>query len=153
MKVRYTAVPVRQPIPSLGGSRVRYRPLLAVMLTGPTGALIRDGLLDTGSDDTVFSEDLAVLLGLDLRVADERQVALAGRPGPIRCRYAAVQVRISDGAQETYTWTAVLGFVAGRLHYNLLGHAGFLQFFQAGFDGDLLEATLLPNRHFPGTGP
>jgi hypothetical protein len=51
---------------------------------------------------------------------------------------------------ETYVWTAVVGFVPGPLHYNLLGHAGFLQYFSADFDGAALEATLLPRPSFPG---
>jgi hypothetical protein len=64
-----------------------------------------------------------------------------------------VQLRITDGVQETYEWTAVVGFVAARLHYNLLGHAGFLQYFDATFSGADQEVILTPNRSFPGTGP
>ena len=87
MKIPYMAVPRPQAIPSLGGQRVRYRPITAIRLIGPTTGLIRDGLLDTGADDTVFPEETARLLGIDLGQAEERQ------------------------------------------HYNVLGHAGFLQYF------------------------
>ena len=93
---------------------------------------------------------LAVLLGIDLQTAEERLVALAGRPRPVRCRYASLLLRISDGLQETYEWPAVVGFVAGPLHYNLLGQAGFLQFFDANFRGDDYEVTLVPKPSFPG---
>ena len=76
---------------------------------------------------------------------------MAGRPKPIRCRYAPVQLQITDGIGETYQWTAVVGFVAGRLHYNLLGHAGFLQFFDVTFRGAPdNEAILTPKSPFPG---
>jgi hypothetical protein len=150
VKVPYMPVPTRQSLPSLGGGRVRYRPVLAVCVTGPKGQVLRDGLLDTGADDAVFTEAIAGFVGVDLSQADERLVGLAGRPRPIRCRYAPVQLRITDGRQETYEWTAVVGFVAGPLHYNLLGQAGFLHFFQADFDGAAREATLLPNSSFPG---
>jgi hypothetical protein len=85
---------------------------------------------------------LAALLGVDLRQAEGRQLALAGRPQLVRCRYAPVRLRISDGSQETYEWTAVIGFVAVRLHYNLLGHAGFLQYFDAEFRGVDREVVL-----------
>lgn len=150
MKVPYMPVPATQPIPSLGGSLIRYRPVMAVLLTGPSGSWLRDGLLDTGSDDTVFKESLASLLGVDLTQAEQRVVGLAGRPQPVRCRYAPVVLRITDGVQETYEWTAVVGFVPGPLHYNLLGHAGFLDFFDATFRGDDHEAILTPKPSFPG---
>src|SRR4051812_18715499 len=145
-------VPAQQPIPSLGSSLIRHRPVLAVRLTGPSDTKFRDGLLDTGADDTVFTEALAALLGVDLRQAEERQLALTGRPQPVRCRYAPVQLRITDGVQETYEWTAVVGFVAARLHYNLLGHAGFLRYFDVEFRGADREVLLTPNRSFPGSG-
>jgi hypothetical protein len=150
VRVPYMPVPVQQPVPSLGGIRVRYRPIVAVRLTGPADTKIRDGLLDTGSDDTVFSASLASLLGVDLRGAQERRVGLAGRPRPIRCRYAMVRLRITDRRQETYEWTAMVGFVAASLHYSLLGHAGFLQFFRAEFDGESRDVTLIPKPSFPG---
>jgi hypothetical protein len=143
-------VPARQPIPSLGGGLVRSRPVLAIRLTGPSNAKLRDGLPDTGADDTVFTEGLAALLGVDLRQAEERQLALAGRPQSVRCRYAPVRLWISDGSQETYEWSSVVGFVAARLHYNLLGHAGFLQYFDVEFRGMDREVVLTPNRSFPG---
>jgi hypothetical protein len=144
-------VPAQRPIPSLSGSLVRFRPVLAIRLTGPSGPRLRDALLDTGSDDTVFTEALAALLGVDLQQAEERQLALAGRPQPVRCRYAPVLLRITDGLRETYEWTAIVGFVSSRLHYNLLGHAGFLQYFDAEFLGADREMILTPNRSFPGT--
>jgi transglutaminase-like putative cysteine protease len=151
VRIPYLAVPAKQPIPSLGGSLVRYRPIMSVRLTGPADTKLRDGLLDTGSDDTVFTEALAGLLGIDLLSAEERQVALAGRPQPVRCRYAPVLLRITDGISETYEWTAVVGFAASRLSYCLLGHAGFLQFFDANFQGDPdREVILMPKVSFPG---
>jgi hypothetical protein len=150
VKSRYLAVPTILPVPSLGGQKVRHRPVIPVRVTGPAGTKLRDGLLDTGADDTVFTDALAVLLGIDLRQAEERWVFLAKRPQPVRCRFAAVELRFTDGAQETYEWPAVVGFVPGPLHYNLLGQAGFLQFFSADFDGEAHVVTLLPKPSFPG---
>lgn len=151
MRQPYMPVPAQRPIPSLGGSLIRYRPVVAIRLTGASDTKLRDGLLDTGADDTVFPETLAALLGLDLRYVEERQLTLAGRPQPIRCRYAAVRLRISGGLRETYEWTATVGFVPTRLSYNLLGHAGFLQYFDADFRGADREVILTPNPSFPGT--
>src|SRR5262245_30024307 len=127
-------VPCRRAVPSLGNNLIRFRPVVAVRVTGPQHTDLSDGLLDTGADDTVFTEGLAALLGVDLTKAPEIQISLAGRPKPLRCRYAQVQLRITDGLHETYEWNAVVGFVPGPLHYNLLGQAGFLQYFLAEFD-------------------
>lgn len=149
MKVQYMAVPTKLPVPSLGGLQVRHRPVLAVLLTGPGTPQLRDGLLDTGSDDTVFTDAVAAQLGIDLSKAEQRLVMLASRARPILCRYASVQLRISDGT-ETFLWTAVVGFVPGPLHYALLGQAGFLQYFGADFDGEAKEVMLTPKPAFPG---
>ncbi len=54
------------PIPSLGGSLARPRPIIAACVIGPTGSKFIDGLLDTGSDDTVLEEWVAALVGVDL---------------------------------------------------------------------------------------
>src|SRR5438034_11747529 len=107
MNLPYMPITAKNPVPSLEGALVRYRPVVAVRLTGPTASKIRDGLLDSGADDTVFTEDLAGQLGIDLTHAEERLMSLAGRPKPARIRYAPVELRISDGI-EICEWTAVV---------------------------------------------
>ena len=96
MRLPYMAVSTRQPVPSLGGLKVRHRPVVAVLLSGSATPQLRDGLLDTGADDTVFSDAVASALGIDLSHAEQRAIALAGRPQPLICRYSQVQIRISD---------------------------------------------------------
>ncbi len=137
------------PLPSLGGSRIRYRPLLSVRVTGPGHSVLRDGFLDTGSDDLVFPETVAQNIGLDLTTAPRLKLSLAGR-GIQTGRFAAVSLRITDGLSETYEWSAVAGFVAIPQFKPLLGYACFLQFFDAHFRGADREVTLLPNASFPG---
>jgi hypothetical protein len=140
-----------RPVPTLGGSLFHYRPILAVRLTGTHGTWLMDSLLDSGADETVFPEDVAIAIGIDLTGAEERQISLVGRPAPVRCRYAAVQLRISDAPRETYEWTAVVGFAATPLGYGLLGHGGCLQFFDVEFRGADRAAIVIPNASFPGT--
>lgn len=115
MKFRYMAVPTRLPVPSLGGQQVRHRPVIPVLLSGTPTPQLRDGLLDTGADDTVFADAVAAALGIDLSNAEQRLISLAGRPQPVPCRYALVEVRFADGA-ETFIWKATVGFVSARLH-------------------------------------
>jgi hypothetical protein len=50
----------------LNGRTVRPRPVIAVTIVGPGGSRIREAILDTASDDTVFPESLAAQIGLDL---------------------------------------------------------------------------------------
>jgi hypothetical protein len=147
--IPYTAVRSASPLPSLGGARIRYRPLAAVRISGPLRSVLLDGQLDTGADDTVFHERTARDVGLDLTAAPQILMTLAGR-GVIICRYARVVLRITDGMQETYEWSAVVGFVAVPLQQPLLGQAGFLQFFDVNYRGGAREAVLLPNSSFPG---
>lgn len=110
---------------------------------------MRDGLLDTGADETILDPSVAPLIGVDLRQALDREINLVGR-GRIRCRYASVQLRITDGIAETYEWDAVVGFAPFPLLRCLLGFAGFLQFFDADFHGADQEVILVANALFAG---
>ena len=149
MRIRYQSGAATLPIPSLAGGRVRYRPMTSVQITGPAGSALRDGLVDTGADDTVFPEQWAPNLGLNLANLPQYSIHLAGR-GVLTCRYATVTLRLTDGVSETYEWDAVVGFVNVPIRAALLGHAGFLQFFDATFFGADHEMLLVPNRSFTG---
>ncbi len=149
MIIRYMPCVVRTPIPALGGATIMPRPLLAVRITGPAGSRLRDGLLDTGADETILDPSVAPLIGVDLNQAARREINLVGR-GRIHCHYAPVQLRITDGGTETYEWDTVVGFAPFPLLRGLLGFAGFLQFFDATFRGADQDVSLLPNALFPG---
>jgi hypothetical protein len=149
MRIRYTPYTVRTAVPALGGATLVLRPLLALRITGPSGSRLRDGILDTGADETIVDPSVAPLIGVDSSQAPEREIHLIGR-GRIRCRYAPVQLRISDGIAETYEWDTVVGFAPFPILRALLGFAGFLQFFDADFHGADQEVTLLPNASFAG---
>jgi hypothetical protein len=151
VRIPYMPVVLPRPNPTLGGRLFHYRPVTGVHLTGPQGTRLRDCLLDTGADATLFHESVAALVGVDLTGAEEREIELVGRPAPVRCRYAAVRLQITDGLRETYEWTAVVGFAVTRLRYNLAGHGGFLEFFDADFRGADHQVVLIPNAKFPGT--
>ncbi len=128
MRVRYLAGTAKTPQPSLGGGGVRYRPITAVRVSGPGGSWILDGLLDSGSDDTVFPEWVAPMIGVDLAQAVSLDIQLAGRGKPIRYRYCSIKLRITDGKQETYEWDAIVGFVAVPMKFPLFGAVRFVEF-------------------------
>jgi hypothetical protein len=124
--------------------------MMPVLFAHHSGSVSRTSVFDTGADDTVVPDWIATAIGFDLTGVEERPIGLAGRT-PLRCRYAPLEIQISDGAGETYRWTAIVGFVdAKALPRPLLGHAGFLQHFDAKFLGADLEVILLPNRSFAG---
>lgn len=150
MKVPYLVGRARAPQPSLGGSLLRPRPIMAVRILGPGRSFLRDGLLDTGSDDSMFPAWLAPVIGLDLANAELRTIELAAGRHIVDCRYASVRLRISGGARETYEWPAVVGFITQPISRPLLVHAGFLQYFDAEFRGSDREVILTPNASFPG---
>lgn len=151
MKFRYVPATVKTPIPSLGGGHTRPRPIVALRVIGNTGTQLIDGLLDTGSDDTILEEWVAALIGVNLTHAIRRDIGLVGRVQPVVVKYVNVRLRITDGSQEAYEWSAVIGFTPTKLRYPLFGYAGFLQFFNTDFHGDDCEVILTPNAAFPGT--
>jgi hypothetical protein len=59
VRFRYVPGSAQAPLPSLGGVTVRHRPLVPIRIFGPAGSDLRDGLVDSGSDDTVFEERVA----------------------------------------------------------------------------------------------
>ena len=148
MRFLYSRLPVRQAVVSLGARWVRPRPLLLVTVVGPLGVYVRHALLDTAADDCVFPEYVAAKIGIDLANAPVGEASGVGA-APVVVRYAAVELRLTDG-KEFHAWPAWVGFTAARLKQPLLGFAGFLQFFGAHFRGDREEVELEVNALYPG---
>jgi hypothetical protein len=149
MRFPYQRISIQSPAIALGGRWVRPRPIIGVTIIGPSDSRLRDGLLDTGSDDTVFPEHLAATLGLDLSSAPIGSMQTANRTRA-RVRYAPVRLRITDGIEQR-EWPALVGFTPAPLRQPLLGFAGFLQFFTATFHGDREQVELTINSLYPGT--
>ena len=149
LRRRYTPVRVSQPALTLGGRWVRPRPLYDITLIGPIGTYVDAGLVDPGSDETIFPLIAAVLAGIDLTNAAKGIVTGVGRAN-VQLRYAEVTLRIA-GVNELREWKAWVGFTTAPLARPLLGFAGFLQFFTAHFHGDREEVELEVNSLYPGT--
>lgn len=66
LRFRYQLSPTGRLIIPLGGRTVRPRPLIAVTIVGPRGSRVREAILDTAADDTVFPESLTNVIGGDL---------------------------------------------------------------------------------------
>jgi hypothetical protein len=149
MRFSYKHIPIRSTALALGGRWVRPRPIISVTLIGPSDSRLREGLLDSGADDTIFPQSLAALLGIDLGNAPVGWASTATLTN-VPLRYARVSLRITDG-REQRDWPAWVGFTSAKLHHPLLGFAGFLQFFTATFHGDREQVELTVNSLYPGT--
>src|SRR5437016_4748866 len=146
MRFPYLPLPTQHPIVSLGGTQVRYCPIVAVRLFGPHGSRLFDGCLDCASDDTIFPRFLARSLGIDLTGAP-RGEARPGGSVAVPYYYAPVTLRVTEG-REQCEWRAIVGFADLSLRWALLGHAGFLDFFDVELRGAKREAVLAPNMSF-----
>lgn len=149
MRFPYVLDRAKVPQASLAGGVQRPRPVMAVRVFGPGGSHLIDGLLDTGADDTVFPLWVVPFIGVDFAQGAEQGIHLAGRGTPYRARFLQVELRVTDG-QETCHWPAIVGFAPVPLRRALIGHAGFLEFFDADFRGANREVILTPNRSFSG---
>ena len=143
LRFPYKLYPTRRPVIALGGRAVRPKPVLTVGVIGPLSARAVQGLLDTGADDTVVHESVATSIGTDLSAAPMGSATgVGGSVVPVR--FAEVTLRLASGYDQC-EWRAWVGFTPARLHWALLGFAGFLQFFTATFHGDREEVELTPN--------
>ncbi len=145
---RYRRVPILQPAIALGVVQYRPRPIVLVTLLSGSNTAIANGLLDSGADDTVFPDSVALRLGLDLHSAPLGEVT-GVLAAPVPVRYAQIMLRLTDG-HEFCEWPAWVGFTAAPLRQPLLGFAGCLQFFDADFRGQREEVDLATNSLYPG---
>ncbi len=149
LRFPYQTIPVGHSVVPLGGRWVRPRPIVAVSIFGPMSSRVRDAILDTAADDTVFRETLAMQIGLDLSKAPTGVGSGVGM-GNIPLRYAQVHLRLTDGVEQR-EWSAWVGFTPARIPYPMLGFAGCLQYFTSTFHGDREEVELTINRLYSGT--
>ena len=95
------------------------------------------------------SLSLARKLGIDMDGAPQGAAHPVGGT-VVPYRYALVTLRLSDGL-ETCEWQATVGFVDLPLRWALLGHAGFLNFFDTNLRGARREVSIAANALFSGT--
>ena len=148
MRFAYLPLPTRQPIYPLGGLRVRYRPIVPIQIIGPQVLPPFDACIDSAADDTVFPLRLARRLGINLTAAPEGKVQPVGQIA-LTVKYARATLLLADGF-ESCQWEAIVAFADSPLRWALLGHAGFLQFFDTNLRGALRDVLLVPNTSFLG---
>src|SRR5438067_13846817 len=149
----FISIPSSRPVPSLSGRMARPRPIIPITILNAATLNGRHyrAALDTGADDTVFHENTARLLGIDLSTAIVGQAQ--GTTGTrVRLRYADVFLQLAGGG-IVVEWRATVAFAPKAATDPLLGFAGFLQYFDTTFFGELEEVELIPNALLPSHPP
>ncbi len=84
------------PASLAAGSVSRWRPLVPVRVIGPPGdsRLFLRALLDTGSDDTIFPLDLAVMIGTHLSALPA--YSIRGRGQAYALNFAAAELEFMN---------------------------------------------------------
>jgi hypothetical protein len=149
VKFRYRASVV--PLPDGEDLGIVLRPEIPVVLIGPNGQASIFGLVDTGADTTIFPKHLAQNLGIALQPDAEMQATVFGGT-PVSLDVGEVTILLQkDG--ESLQWRETVCFfdMSGELsdQFAILGHAGFLDYFTATFDGEDGTVMLVPNNLLP----
>lgn len=148
MKIPYRSYPT-QPAPGFEKGLI-YRPLVPILVIGPTGEIGFEALVDSGSDQTIFPRADALKVGARF---DENHLSyIKGRlPSNdeelILGKDIELAMRIGS---ETYRWPATVWFSDLAKGTPILGHSGFLEYFDVTFFGEKHELEIKPTKNFPG---
>jgi hypothetical protein len=141
---RYVGAVIYSPFDGLPDAA--SRPEIPLVIRGPAGEQDLLGLVDTGSDLTIFPKSVADDLGIALTASPGRPVVgFSGHPTSLLIGRAAI--RIEQGS-DVIGWEDDLLFHDSGSTENepaILGHIGFLEFFTATFDGANGILTLTDN--------
>lgn len=123
------------------------RPMIAVVVEGPSGRRLLDGLLDTGSDRTIFPQREAKVPGIPLPIPPDGIIKTAGGVS-IAYRLANVTLELrTDGT--VIRWTTPVAFAEEPLSILHLGTRGFLEYFHTTFRGPEHQVVLVPRSSLP----
>ncbi len=126
------------------------RPEIPIAITGPGGQMSLIGLVDTGSDRTIFPMSAARKLQIPTEVEIGPSIkAFGGHKIQLFAGEALLELK-SDG--EAIAWRSPIWFFDFQDEQDeavILGHAGFLDYFTATFDGLNAVLTLEPNAELP----
>ncbi|HLQ45693.1 MAG TPA: aspartyl protease family protein [Planctomycetaceae bacterium] len=124
------------------------RPIIAVTIHGPHGlSLQTDALIDTGSDVTLFSSDVAHRLKIDLTGLPSLPVMTA--VGPI-ATYQPFELTLEiRRPPDVVRWTGHAGFLPRPMSLSILGTKGFFEFFDINYSNrnrrvEIAACVLLP---------
>lgn len=123
------------------------RPMIAVVIEGPTGKRLLDGLLDTGSDRTIFPQREAQSIGIQLPKNPDGSIKTAGDVSiSYRLAEAVLELRAPGSSVR---WKTMVAFAEDPLSIIHLGYRGFLEYFDCTFQGPAQNVILDPRPGLP----
>ena len=148
MKFPYSTV--ISAVPGTDEYLLLRRPEIPVTIFGPGGSITLIALVDTGSDNTIFPKS----------VAEHLQIAIENSGGPAASAFGGQRIQLLIGEAtlkleangEAHAWNTEVcffNFDSPEDETVVLGHAGFLDYFTATFDGKSGTLTLIPNDELP----
>ena len=132
--------------PETGTPTLILRPEIPIRVTGPLASVLLRALVDTGADNTVLPQSVADHCGVELVAGQGPGLELFGGQ-KIVTLFGDVDLELQEGS-ETIRWQTrvqFFDFPSPEDESLVFGHAGFLDFFSATFDGQLGELTLVVN--------
>lgn len=142
-----------QPIVSLAPDGRDYllilRPEIPVTVIGPKEEGTYSGLVDTGSDNTILPKSVADQLGIPLVSGGPPATVFGGHHVHLEVGQVTLQL---EAEGEVVRWSAEVQFFAFADEADetvILGHAGFLDYFTATFDGKRGTLSLIPTDELP----
>jgi hypothetical protein len=126
------------------------RPEIEVSIVGRSGMATFVGLVDTGSDNTIFPKSIADDLGIPLTPSSSPPAkSFGGHSIPLSAGTVLLQLASDEIIVRWQSMINFYDFDSPELETVILGHAGFLEFFSATFDGKDGTLTLTPNDEIP----
>ncbi len=148
MRFRYRSVISMDSV--TGAQLLLMRPEIPITVVGSRGCVTYSALVDTGADNVVFPRSIADQLGIDLSPS-QRSEAVGFGGGSVALLCGTTTLEIAD-ATSVLRWSSQVLFSDCQPQDDdviLLGYFGFLEFFQANFDGLRGWLELLSNHRLP----
>jgi hypothetical protein len=151
MRFNYTTI--LSSAPDTGEPMVIFRPEIRIVVHGPCRSGEFIALVDTGADHIIMPDAIARDLGIPLK-AGKGPPATAFGGQEMNLSFADVQLEIIHPS-KTLQWLARVFFIAadGNGETIVLGHQGFLDYFEATFNGEDCTLNLEANDYLPRIGP
>lgn len=134
------------PAPGRTEASTIYRPFVPIRVAGTAGSLALYALLDTGADETVLPGHLIPQIGVQIDTGTTARFRGVGGH-LVTVSFGRIELAIGQGARA-HRWPVTAAFLEGS-GLAILGHAGFLQYFTATFNGRRRHVTLSANGSLP----
>jgi hypothetical protein len=139
---------LRHADPCQPNRRYRIRPMLPLVIIGPTGRRTRQTLVDTGAAGTILPMALATAIGIREFQSSGMLQGIGGARSP-SVHYGEVLLRIHQGA-EVCQWRSFVGFPEAPLLFEgILGISGGLEYFHTTLDVFASQLTMIPRISLP----